>query len=507
MALPLLFKVAGVSKLVLAFLKSKFTIVKMSLTWGGLARAIGWLTGGFFAAIATTLGFSMVESMQFVVSNVQNIWNFNWLSSDEDLEQQFQAGLVALANIGGETFGSSLGWLVCGGLPASKIFVFNPELGLEVFRELKEEGLSEVTGNVAALTRLSLQSIAFAFVKDIFSNNRAVFRSGAETLGKTLFGQQNWEDYKEQVEKEGNRHLSFAEAYEFTLDRVDDQRIKAAIEGAVEGFGDACVEAGYVVSYSLDSYFSRRRVARGTKQVVMIQPDRSNDREKIYLSGGENELIEQLPQFFVDHQHLENKDLGTVLVLPPDELVRRKPTPRSLIITFRSVKSPPWRPDDVNGNYMELSVEIPDVKRSVTWSTIKQACGGASGYSAGRFKATATLDNYRTISCWGSTADAAGDRLKALGSLSDAEILFLDVVEQVREFIRLTNANLQKDVTQVYPSSCAIVSQRRIIGGNTGVPTTVGNLRRLRYRVDLWPTNEPPEADEILNEALGVPDL
>jgi hypothetical protein len=483
-----------------------------AITVGGIGGAIwGFLSKiPLTALITSAFGFIFGQLMQFLTTGVQQILNFNWNQTDLQLDAQLEQAKLALASVAGGTLGNALGWLVCGAVPGAKIFVLNQPLGLEILRNVGEEALDEFAGNVRALSQLTFQSIFGGLLIQAYKNNRALFRKIRDGVGTILLfpagGADAWKQYVEKAESEG-RAVTFAEGIETTVEAIPNPLLRAFVDNAYDEFFDSCFEAGYVVANTIESHYLRNKAERGRTITITIEPNRKNPRERLLLQGTEQELIESLPRVMLDYDLLDNRDVGTMIASPPEEVIRRRPNARLLTITLKSTPRPPWRAGVGAGEYKETSIEIPDAKRNITWQKVKQACSGANGYLYGRFKAIATLNNYRTMSCFASTEDEARDRIKAYAELSEAEILFVDVVEEVKEGIRLTNPNLYKDPIRVYPAYFSIMAHEKILGGESGFQTTAGKLKRQRYVIDLWPETEPQEAAEIIRDLFSNQNL
>lgn len=475
------------------------------------SRVFGWLTKiPLMGFLTGTVGFIMAQLWQFLSTGVMQILNFNWNQTDLQLDQQLANSRIALASVAGGTVGNAFGWLACGAVPGAKIFVLNQALGIEILRNVGEEALEEFAGNARAIAQLTFQSFFGGLLITAYKNNRAMFRKVRDGIGSTILwplgGGEAWRQYADKADAEG-KAVTFAEAIEQRVEQIPNPELRAFVENAYDEFFDACFEAGYVVSNTIESFYLRNKAQRGTTVTITIQPNRQNEQESLILRGSEEDLIEQLPRVMLDYQLFANREVGTIIASPPEEVIRRRPNARLLTITLKSTQRPPWRAGLGAGEYKETSIQIPDAKRSIDWEKVKLACGGANGYLYGRYKAIATLDNYRTMSCFASTEDEARDRIKAYAALSDAKIMFIDVVEEVKEGIRNTNPNLYKDPIRVYPAHFAIMAHEKILGGETGYQTTAGKLRRQRYLIDLWPDTEPEDAQMLITELFSNQDL
>jgi hypothetical protein len=229
--------------------------------------------------------------------------------------------------------------------------------------------------------------------------------------------------------------------------------------------------------------------------------------ERIILKGRSETLKPIITEILALHQLIHDRDIGEFCGYPLDEYVRAKPQRFKLKIVFYSVQSPPWRSLD-NSELVRATYHVPFVQRSkIDWQTIKTACGGATGYMWGRFLCNANVQddegNIRKMQVYGATGAEAEQRLKALLTLTDGQILTLNITEEQREGRRAADKKLYKESTRVYPAHFTIIHQEKIVT-ESNIPTLSGNYRRTKFRIPLWTATKPPDADEKILEALRV---
>lgn len=229
--------------------------------------------------------------------------------------------------------------------------------------------------------------------------------------------------------------------------------------------------------------------------------------ERIILKGRTETLKPIITEILAIHQLIRNRDVGEYVGQSINEYARSQPKRLKLKILFCSIKTPPWR--NANGSDItRATYNVPFVKRTkIDWATIKEACGGANGYSWGRYRCTANIvDDSGSLSqmaVYGSSESEAEHRLKALATLSDGTITSLSVTEEKKEGRRATDKLLYKETIKIYPAYFTIVNQEKIISeSNTALLN--GNYFRSKARVPLWTDSKPSDADELIREALRV---
>ncbi len=222
---------------------------------GGLLRGLGSIFGGLGELNFTNIWSKCVSAYQF-------IYNFNWNITDKELDAQIEQGKVAIAGALGGTLGATLGYAICGGVPATAIAVFNPALAMHVLEDLGEAALDEVAGHVANLVRLTCTQLARMGFTAIYKNMRSILRPAALGVANFLVSKGVLSQASvDAANKKKGEPWSFASALEQTIDDTKDPLKQNFLEEFYEELGEACVEAGYVVAGSLDSFFASASLA------------------------------------------------------------------------------------------------------------------------------------------------------------------------------------------------------------------------------------------------------
>lgn len=478
----------------------------------GSGNAIQWIVGGAFrlgrfllSSLFSFASFTLSSLWGLIVQAVNFTWTFNWNASDADLDRQARAQWDSLGGLLGGLAGNAFGWFACGILPGVSIFSFNKAMALYVLKEVGEEALEELAANVANVTRTIFRNLARNAFSWAFKNFRRWMKEPGNQFAKALFGDR-YDQVMREWGKQGGPSWSFASALEDRIEKIPNKFLQQFLEEFLEESWDACVEAGFVVANSVESYLAMQRQSVGSvlgpERVIEVVPDREAEDEKLILAGPENLIRAQLPGLMVHHQLIENRDIGQFVGEPAIDHGRKGELALRLQIMLYDSPAPPFR-SARRGKPTEVTVTIPDVKRSkLDWETIKQACGGRNGYMWGRFKAEARLTNGRRLKVYGVTKDEAEDRLKIYAGLSEAEIKTYNITEEVKEGDRLANPGLYKEATRIYPAYCYVINRERILAGDRGRP--VGKIRYedKRFRLNLWTPTKPHDWDELIREAL-----
>lgn len=252
-----------------------FDIVSGAFKFGASLLSAVWKGLGF-------IGFSFSALFGQIQRGTLFIWNFNWNISDTQINEQIKSAEIALAASKGSLVGTSLGFIVCGLIPAATIAVFNEALALYIIKEVGEEAVDEIASNLSTLINLQFQQMVRQTFFSLFKNFRTLFRGAASIFadGMVTLGQFNRADV-EKAKKNRNEPFSFSGLKDAQIDAISNPIDKAYWEGVWDEFQDACIEAGFIVANSADSFFALQKMstqaALGTEHLVEIQPVRNPD--------------------------------------------------------------------------------------------------------------------------------------------------------------------------------------------------------------------------------------
>lgn len=477
----------------------------ISWIWNSASKLVGFLV----SQAGNLISFTLTGLWSLFVSTVQFIWNFDWNMSDQSIDQQIQNYWNNILGMLGGTLGNLFGYLACGVVPAATIAVFNEPLGAYVMKNVSAELAEEFLSNLAGLVKYSFMSGVQALILVGFKNIRKWIKGNSDFFGR-VFGA-NTQKAIEAWGNAGSKPWSFAIAVNNAVESIPNEGIKNFVEEFLEEAWDGCVEAGYVVANSIDSYIAAEKLkkqilpAMGETKYVEIKPDRSIDDQRIILVGAEEVLKPVIAQTLTNYQMWEDKDIGTFVGSSIDELLRTKPRTISIQIQFFSVKTPPWSKRPGDARLVTASYCIPDVEQAkLDWEKIKLACGGVNGYMYGRYRATGLLDNGRQMAIYANSGDEAEDRLRALLTLSKAELIKKPTISEDRA--EDSTGSYLKQPVQVYPAYFTVLNQYQVPGApGSSIPINGKRYMRRTDRIDLWVETKPYDFDERILELLKKP--
>lgn len=219
-----------------------------------------------YKTLKPVLSINFSDIWGAIVRKTSTLWHFNWRVTDKELDDRVKSAFESLGSHLGEFAGSTFGWLACGAVPGLIIFSFNEALALHVLKNVGEEAFNELvnqaTNVLHSLTDIAAKA-AFAWA---YKNARNLLLredgllDGAVSLG--IVDAQAAADFKKAAQSE--EPWSFALETEERIESIKPTFWRNFAEGFAEGASESCVEAGYVVANSLDSYFAQQQISNAT---------------------------------------------------------------------------------------------------------------------------------------------------------------------------------------------------------------------------------------------------
>lgn len=234
-------------------------------------------TLSFFSNILT---FDWKAAWGQCVKGFLFIANFNWNATDAQLDAQIKQAEIGLAAAKGRLAGQSLGYAICGFLPAATIAVFNEPMALYILKEVGEEAAEEISQSLANLVQLQFQQQSRTAFINLYKNFRGLLRGAAKGVAQTLVaGGILSQESVDKMDKNRNEPWSFASALDDTVDEIKDPIDKAYAEEFWDELQDSCIDAGYLVAGGIDSYMASQRMANesffGRERIIEITPNRA----------------------------------------------------------------------------------------------------------------------------------------------------------------------------------------------------------------------------------------
>lgn len=238
-------------------------IVGAGAAIAGLASlgTVGALTASML--VAGGIGFSVTQIVSVVTNTSNFIVNFDVNQTDEQLDELLKSKIESFYGTLGETVGSSLGYLVCGALPGAVAFAFNPTVGAAILQDIDDEARDEILGQVNSIARTAFQTIINAELANKFKSSRRFLKKNPDNpftkAVKDLMGAENFKKWGDSHNSSWTIHQDIVEK---RIEAIKDKGKREFFEEALEGFGDSCLESGYIVANNIDSQLAAQALMR-----------------------------------------------------------------------------------------------------------------------------------------------------------------------------------------------------------------------------------------------------
>ena len=211
------------------------------------------------ALVALGVIVSFVALFTFAIAAIRYVLNFNFAISDEEIEKQIKESFNQFYGTIGETAGKSLGYLVCGALPGSLLFAFNPTVAAVMFSQLGSEAQDEILGNLAALSMSVLGTIGNALALKGFKSARKWAKrpdSPVHDMLKKAMGKKRFEEWG----KTSGKNWTINGKIEERVEAIKDPRLRSFTQSVLEGFSEGCITGGIIYATNLDSHMAAHRL-------------------------------------------------------------------------------------------------------------------------------------------------------------------------------------------------------------------------------------------------------
>lgn len=251
----------------------------------GIAALVSAVGGSILGSTLLTAG--IIAALPFVFNAIANVvrtlYTFNWNMTDSEIDGTLKSSLASLYGMLGEAAGTAVGWLICGILPATVTFAFNPVIAKEIMKDMAEEAQEEVWGALASCQQSAVALLGRAvLLKGFKSARRWLKKPGTpqyEYLKKTLG--ENFTKWGE----EGSKSFSFSQYVEDRIEEIPDENWRNFTEEFVDSLLDSCSEALQNLGNSMRTqmsayYMMRRREATTPPEQMVVQLDFSRDDDE-----------------------------------------------------------------------------------------------------------------------------------------------------------------------------------------------------------------------------------
>ena len=238
---------------------------------GGLLGAIldvgkrfaKFLIGGLWNLFQKILSIDFSAIWSGIVQTSTFLWNFNWRVSDEELDNTIKNAFNSLGGHLGQFAGSAFGWFACGAVPGLAMFTFNEALALHVLENVGEQAFDELVSQASSVMYAAFNATIQAGFAWAYKNARNLLLREDGLLDQAvaagIINGSTASNFKKFAQEE--EPWSFALKMEEKIESIESTFWRNFAEGFAEGSAESCIEAGYVVANSIDSFLAQSKIA------------------------------------------------------------------------------------------------------------------------------------------------------------------------------------------------------------------------------------------------------
>ena len=495
------------------------TLDASSIKSGNLAKGfLDWLgdkIGGFIRSI------NFKKIWEWVVNGFTFLYNFNWQQTDEEINEQIKQTWLSVEQRMFGILGRSLGYLVCGAVPGALVATFNAPMAAFLMKELGEEFIDDMLGELGAFFqmagRAAMQSMflkAFSSVRNLIKKANKIpgIRQALGKLGVSNTAIDNWGEEK-------GKKWSFASAVEERIENIKNERLRENIEEFMEEFGDACIEAGYVIANGLDEYLGLDGVNKGVtdlfgkERAVAFTPNDKVPDESFLLRGRTEFIKNQMNQIMNNSQLIDNRDIG--LLLPGngdfDEIPVTGNNGIEVTFEFINFEEPPYWTKERRKQVKRARFTVPNCERSkLTWENIymtlseSNASNSKSIFSKGNIRSECHISNGKKLVVYTATESEGEDLLEKLAKFTSYKLVYPIDVRTHRGVSKRTGYNLTTIPTRMYLMSIVVCNWEKLtkFEQQKGILPVTTDRKNQTVKLKMHYDFKPAWWDERLREAL-----
>lgn len=249
-----------IARIVLGAVAVGATVVVLSGVAAAIYAGVGaFLAGGLVIKLGvlatfTALFFGFVAASTF-------IYSFNWNISDKELRDSVKSRVESLYSLFGQAVGTSLGYLVGGGIPGMLAFAINPTVAAAILVDLNQEVRDEVVGELTQISYGCFGTLIYALTAQAFTSARKWIKRPGTPLYK-VFASAIGEENLQKWGNPGSESFQFSEKVEKKIENIQDSRLKNFTQEFYDSFGEAMVDAGFIVTNSIDEYIAAQKLMK-----------------------------------------------------------------------------------------------------------------------------------------------------------------------------------------------------------------------------------------------------
>jgi len=457
---------------------------------------------------------------QWAIALFDGAWQFNWDISDEQIDKNIINLQGQLISQTAGLLGNTLGKIVCGALPTAAIAYFNQAAAIHIARTQGVGVLAElasaygtfITGAYFNYQKQRLwaayKNVRKALKSALLSDNPisqkivSVIPGGRATLQG--WGDNKVEDWSFQSQRQKARN-KLPEEWNGQLNTLWNQD---SSEEFWDEFSDSCKDSLIALAQGIDDFIGLQKIQeQRDNQLVRttVRPD-GRDGEEITIFSRARDVFTNTVEVLNTRQLLENRDMGSYLGQPWDEIPITENIGIQLTLVFYNYEKPPYWTKERRKNLAKTEIVLPNVKKTmVDWDKLKNDFGKSSPFTKGSIKGQVNLSNGRNFAFYASTENEIENTAKLLDSYLEPNIVY--PIRFSNHKGRGQNPNTKYiETKKMYFSHFYILNWEKVNKyieyQQNGITGQYIDPRKKKVKVQMHLDQKPSYYDSLIREAL-----
>jgi hypothetical protein len=497
------------------------TPIDKNAIWDWFKGMVGWVAEKLMAIVTGIFTFNFSDAWDRLQNDYFTMYNWDFNVTDADLDNRIKAMDKQIKVMAAEQVGRTIGTVLAGVAGIGGAFMLNAQLGMyllqEAGTEIVQDWVGEVSAAILGMKQINEQKKFIRRFQSMrrtmkFLLNNPVGASLASLVGIDMEKVKSWGEEK-------RKPWTYAGKVDAAVKSLPGDWADMG-EAALEGFGEAFWETGYIIAGALDSFFFDEALrdtpgqVNGQQQTIALIPDRSVPSERVVLSGRTENLRSTIVTTLATHELLKNRDSGiSIIGNDGEEFPIVNSNGIKIIITLYNYKEPPYWTTERRKKIIKTEIILENVKRtSVDWNKIKVILGTSAVITKGEWKCIANLDNGKKLIIWTDTPKEGERFLEKLVTLIEPDIIY---PLQFTEHIGKGNNKAQKfkEANAMYAAHMVIINYDRLskyesFNNSKGTPNPYKNPKFEKVKIQLHYDEKPSWVDAEIAKILDkTPDL
>jgi len=447
---------------------------------------------GFLIDLLPSFDLSFSGIFNWLVRATISVVNFNWQATDAQLRANIDQYNLEVARAWGGFVGTLAGTVAVGTIGAG-IAITLPVIGGALLAKatwlrLLEERGPEIWDELKFALGRTFNSLLITGAINTYIYARRALKSTFPQL-------QGWGE-------DPNSRWTIAEAFEETIEDIDNETLREFTEEATEEGWESFIEGGYVIAAFWDEQMRQAEESLGPPRTGSLQFEIDDNvvQENQFTSLPENLAIANLTDQINLQRAIRNQSIGRFGGDPDLPLQVSRPYERVAKVFLLSFQDRP-EGDKIEPPFLDRgkranvhTVTLKSIKELATWSHFKRAF---RPYNWGPWRVDGILTSGAVITLWVASQSVGKEVIERITE----ELLEEDLVK-IEYCFQQHRERQPIQIRRAYPEKAILTLKRKRVDGE--IRTLSGRYEQRRLEFPLWFEDRP---SSLIDPVAKWPDL